>query len=146
MLPCLLSARTTHQGTYLKLQRRSWQWSNSSLAITLAREFNFCGQTTAPGYCTCRGPLHWRAVKAGEESCWLGNLIFAGVINRILVLTLAGEFSNILLLRTGLLVTKCEKSLQFCVESEKLLLFCVEKWKINTFSHRKETNIYLFVK
>ena len=48
-------------------------------------------QTTAPGFCTCRGKLCWQAVKAGEDSYWPGKLIFAGVVNWILILTLAGE-------------------------------------------------------
>ena len=60
--------RTTDRGTDFKLQRRSWRYDNASLAITLAGEICFCGQTTAPGYCTCRGKLCWRAVKAGEDS------------------------------------------------------------------------------
>ena len=60
--------RTTDRGTDLKLQRQSWRYDNASLAITLAGEFSFRGQTTAPGYCTGRGPLCWRAVKAGEDS------------------------------------------------------------------------------
>ena len=83
--------RNTDRGTDLKLQRRSWRYENASLAITLAGECSFCGQTTAPGYCTCRGPLCWRAGKAGESSYWPGKLLFAGVINQILLFTLAGE-------------------------------------------------------
>ena len=82
---------TSDRGSDLKLQRRSWWWYNSPLAITLAGELSFCSQTTAPGYCTCQGNLHWRAVKAGDGSYWPGNLIFAGGVNWILLFTLAGE-------------------------------------------------------
>ena len=63
--PFASPGRTTDWGTALKLQQQSWRYDNASLAITLAREFCFRGQTTAPGYCTSRGPLCFRAVKAG---------------------------------------------------------------------------------
>ena len=96
-----LMGRTTDRGSDLKLQLRSRRWYNSSLAITLAREFSFCGRTTAPGCCTCRGKLRWRAVKAGEESYSPGKLLFAGVINWIIFFTLAREFSNLLLQLRG---------------------------------------------
>ena len=101
--------RATDRGSYLKLQRRSWRYDNASLALTLAGEFSFCGQTTAPSYCTCRGLLRRRAVKAGEDSYSPGKLIFAGVITQILLLTLAGEFSNRLLQLKRLLLTKSDK-------------------------------------
>ena len=110
---------TTHPGSDLKLQRRSWR-VNASLAITLAGDFSCCGRTSSPGYCTCRGPLSWRAVKAGECSYWLGKLIFAGVINRILLLTLAGEFSNLYCNWEGLPVTKIDiKFFTFSYEKVK---------------------------
>ena len=96
-----LMGRTTDRGSDLKLQLRSRRWYNSSLAITLARESSFCGRTTAPGFCTCRGKLRWRAVKAGEESYSPGKLLFAGVINWIIFFTLAREFSNLLLQLRG---------------------------------------------
>ena len=141
-------ARTTDRGTDLKLLRRSWRWYNSSLAITLAGEFIFCGQTTAPGRCTCRGILRWRAVKAGEESYRPGKLLFAGVINRILLFTLAGEFSNCLLLLRGAysnnkwqIITfsyeKVKVHYFFLLKSENSLLFCILKWQIFTFRNIK---------
>ena len=117
--------RTTDRGSDLKLQRRSWQWYNSSLALTLAGEFSFCGQTTAPGCCTCWGLLRWRAVKAREGSYWPGKLIFANVINRIIILTLAGEFSNLLLQLTG--------------------AFGNKKWKIITILYKKVKIHYFYV-
>ena len=83
--------RSTDWWSDLKLQQWSWRWYNSFLAITLAGEFSFCDQTTAPGYCTCQGNLRWRALKAGDGSYWPGNLIFAGGVNWILLFTLAGE-------------------------------------------------------
>ena len=89
---------------------------------------------------TCRGIqlLRWGN---GDGSYWPGKLILAGVINRILLFTLAVEFWNRLLL---LIVSKSEKSLLFCmnkgkfinffvVKSDKSLLFCIEKWQILTF-------------
>ena len=137
----------THRGTDLKLQRRSWRWYNSSLAITLAGEFSFCGQTSSPVCCTCRGNLRWRAVKAGEGSYWPGKLFFAGFINRIILLTLAGEFSNLLLQLTGAFSNKKWKIITisyekvkncyfFVLKSKKLLLFHTEKWQIFIVGHR----------
>ena len=194
---------TTDRGSDLKLQRRSWRYDNASLAITLAGEFSYCGQTTSPGCCTCRGPLRWRAVIAGDGSYWPGKLIFVGVINtvarwplqiyfewgklvavrrqfwpkvakkkcilqhfvlilaekprldlatvvmnRILLLTLAGEFSNLLLLLTGALSNKKWQIITFSYEkvkieyffmlkSDKSLLFHIEKWQIFTYSRSK---------
>ena len=136
--------RTTHRGKDKKLQRRFWRWYNSSLAVTLAGEFLFCGQTTAPGHCTCWGKLHWGAVKAGEESYRPGKLLFAGVINRILLFTLAGEFSNCLLLLRGAFSNKKWQIITFSYEKVKVhyffllkseisLLFRIVKWQIFTF-------------
>ena len=75
MVPSLLGQgrfssqmQTPEWGTDLKLQRQSWQYENASLAITLAGEFCFYGQATAPGYYTCRVKLCWPALKAGEDS------------------------------------------------------------------------------
>ena len=115
---------TTDRETDLKLQQRSWRYDNASLAITLAGEFSFCGQTIGPGYCTCRGPLRWRAVKAGEGSYWPGKLFFAGFINQIILLTLAGEFSNLLLQLTG----------AFRNKKWKIITIWYTKVKIYTFS------------
>ena len=122
---------TTDRGSDLKLQRRSWRWYNSSLAITLAGEFSYCSQATSPGCYTCLGKWSWRAVTAGEGSHWPRKLIFAGVINRIILLTLSREFSNLLLpLRV--------KNHYFLVwKSEESLLFRVEKWQILTYSKSK---------
>ena len=120
---------TTDRGSDLKLQWQSWRWYNSSLALTLAGEFSFCGQTTAPGYCTCRGPLHWRAVKAGEGSYWPGKLIFAGVINRIILLSLAGEFSNLLLHLTWAYSNKKWKIITILYKKWKFILFVLKREK-----------------
>ena len=122
---------TTHPGSDLKLQRRSWR-VNASLAITLAGDFSSCGRTSSPGYCTCRGPLSWRAVKAGEWSYLPGKLMFAGVINRILLLTLAGEFPNLLLLLTWASSNK----------KMWILLSRMKKWQIIAFSYWKLANRY----
>ena len=104
---------------------------NASLAITLAGEFSSCSQATSPGCYTCLGKWSWRAVTAGEGSHWPRKLIFAGVINRIILLTLSREFSNLLLpLRV--------KNHYFLVwKSEESLLFRVEKWQILTYSKSK---------
>ena len=45
---------------------------NASLAITA--DFSSCGRTTSPGYCTCRVPFSWRAVKAWDGSYLPDNL------------------------------------------------------------------------
>ena len=145
--------RTTDRGSDLKLQRWSWRWYNSSLAITLAGEFSFWSQTTAPSYCTCQGNLRWRAVIARDGSSWLGNLIFAGVVNWILLFTLAeeshfhrcskpnptlhlsGNFSNLLLQLTG----------AFCNKKWQIITICLKKWKFITFSWWKVKNRYFFV-
>ena len=139
---------TTHRGTDLKLQRRSWRLYNTSLAITLAGEFSLCGQTTASGCCTCRGKLCWGAVLAGDGSYWPGKLIFAGVINWILLFTLAGEFSNCLLILRGAysnnkwqIITfsyeKVKVHYFFLLKSENSLLFRILKWQIFTFRNIK---------
>ena len=127
--------RTTDQGSDLKLQQQSWRWYNSSLAITLAGEFSFCGKTTAPGYCTCRGPLRWRAVKSREGSYWLGKLFFVGFINRIILLTLAREFSYLLLQLTW----------AFSNKKWKIIIVLYKKVKIYTFSCKKVKNRYYFI-
>ena len=67
----------------------------------LSAEIWSCGRTTSPGCCTCRVTLCWQAVKAGECFFWPGKLNFVGFIHRILLLTLPGEFSNLLLLLIG---------------------------------------------
>ena len=77
---------------------------------------------------------------AGEVSYWPGKLIFTGVINRIILLTLAGEFPIFYCKWEGLLVTKSEKQYFFVWKSEKSLLFRVEKWKIVTFLYWKVPN------
>ena len=76
---------------------------------------------SAPGYYTFWGTFSWRAVKAGCP----GNLIFASVINWILLLTLAGEFSNLLLVLTWI---PEKKSLSKKMQMDKLLLFRIKKW------------------
>ena len=96
-----------------------------SYSITLAADFSSCGWTTPLGCCTCWGPLRWWAVKAREWSYWPWNLIFAGVINQIILLTFAGEFSNLLLLLTR--------------------AFSNKKWQIITFSYEKVKNHYFFL-
>ena len=127
--------RTTDRGTDLKLQRQSWRYGNASLAITLAGEF--WGQTTAPGYCTSQGPLCWQAVKAGESSYWPGKLLFAGVVNQVLLFTLAGDFSNCLMLMI--------EAYTVVLKSDKSLLFRIKKWKFITFLCWKVKNHYFFI-
>ena len=75
----------THKGSDLKLQWQSWRYDNASLAITLAGEFSYCGQTAAPGCCTCR-----RRLLLTRESH------FRWFYEQIFILTLAGESSNCL--------------------------------------------------
>ena len=141
----LLKVHTSDWEWDLKLQRQSWRWYNSSLAITLAVEFSYCSQANSPGCYTCRGKLCWRAVKAGDGSYSPGKLLFAGVVNWILLLTLAGEFSNRLLLVIGAYINKKWQIITFSYEkvkihyyfvlnSEKSLLFRKEKWQIFTYS------------
>ena len=57
--------------SYLKLLRWSWRCNNVSLAITLANDFWSWVPRTSPVPCTCRHPLCWWAVKAGECSHFL---------------------------------------------------------------------------
>ena len=142
---------TTHRGSDLKVNRQSWRQYNASLAITLAADFSSCSRTTAPGCCTCRGPLSWQAAKAGEGSYWPGNLSFASVLNRILLLTLAGEFSNLLLqLRRAssnkkwqIITFPSEKEKNhyfFMLKSNKLLLFLTEKSNLFSYSYKSFTD------
>ena len=106
----------THRRSYLKLQRQSWRWNKASLAITLAADFWSCGLTTSPGYCTCRRPLCWRAVKAGECAYWPGNFrIFYHVTDRGIVQMWV---------------------LLFCMGKWQIVTFRIEKWQIVTFSYR----------
>ena len=51
------------------------------LSYNTCRGFHLLRSDSSPGYCTCRGTLIWRAVKAKEWSYGPGKLIFAGVIN-----------------------------------------------------------------
>ena len=125
---------TSDWGSDLKLQRWSWRWYNSFLAITQAGEFSFCSLTTALGYCTCRGQLRWRAVKAVEESYWPRKL--PGVMNWIILFTLTGKFLNLFLLLIGGLIL---------FKSDKSLLFRMKKWKFITFLCWKVKNCYFFI-
>ena len=60
-------------------------------------------------------------------SYWLGNLIFAGVLNEILLFTLAGEFLNLLLLLTGNFRNKKFKIITISYEKVKIHYFFVLK-------------------
>ena len=84
---------------------------------------------------------------ARECFYWPEKLIFAGVINRILLLTLAGELSNLLLLLTGgfqlqkdfnltCLYEKVTNPNLFELKSDKMLVFCIAKWQIFHFSNK----------
>ena len=65
----------------------------------------------------------------------LGNLIFAGVMNWILILTLAGEFS----------IFPVTEGVRTLYKKKWILLFQIQKWKIVTFSYWKVKNCYFFV-
>ena len=106
------------------LNRWSWRWCNSSLAITLAGEFSYCSQATSSGCCTCRGQLLLTG-DAHFRRC---------VINRILLLTLASDFFNLFLQLRGAFSNKQWKFITFLLKSEKSLLFHIEKWQIFTHS------------
>ena len=126
--------------------------SAAAILVVVQRLYSYntcsCDRTSSPGYYTCRETLSWLAVKAGECSCWPGKLIFTGVINRIFLLTLAGEFSNLLLLLRWaysnkkwkiitLLYEKVKNHYFFVLKSEKSLPFCIEKWQIFTYMYVK---------
>ena len=116
---------------------------------------NTCLQISAPAVrqilpavFSCRGTLSWWAVKAWDCSYWLGKLIFAGVINRILLFTLAGEFlkKNLLLLKGAyskkmtnhyFLCEKVKNHYFFMLKSDKLLLFRLEKCQILNFLEKE---------
>ena len=111
-------------------------------------EFSYCGQATSPGCCTCRGKFSWRAVTAGDVSYWPGKLIFAGVKNRIILLTFAEEFLTLLLQLRGdfsnkkwktvnFLYERGKNNLFFVLKREKSILFRIEKCKIFTYSKSK---------
>ena len=65
-----------------------------------------------------------------------GNLIFAGVISQILLLTLAGEFLNLLLLLTGASSNRMSHNF---VQKDVNLTFSSEKLNYVTFSYLKVT-------
>ena len=121
----------------------TWRWYNSSLAITLAGEFSFCGQTTAPGYCTWRG----RLLLTGEghfRRCYKPNLTFDTC--RGLFESFCATESN----KKWKIITFSYKKVKyhyfFILKKWNIITFSCWKCKIVTFSYRKVTNLYLFVK
>ena len=80
----------------------------------------------------------------GDGSYWPGKLHFAGITNRIILFTLAGDFLVLWLQLRGSFRKKVKNHYYFVWKNEISLLFCMKKWNIITFSFWKVKNRYFF--
>ena len=120
-----------------ELRIRSLRIRFKTTAAILAVGHPYCSYNTCRGIQLLRsGNFFWLLHLPGTAPYWLGKLIFTGVcINRILLLTLAGNFSKLLLQLGGSSSRK----------KWKIITFSYGKVKYPSFLLWKVKNLYFFV-